>query len=200
MVNEKYQVVVSDPPWAYSDSNTGGSFKSGSKQHYMTLKPESVAKIHVSDIMEPDAVCFLWITVPLLPHGFDVMKSWGFEYKTSVFWYKVDPTTRSGRLGLGRYFRGMVEVCLVGIRGNIKPFACQSQNIIIEKPRKHSQKPEDMWRLIDGALRPHNMNRRIELFCRGEPHVSKSFMEPDILWDGWGNQCEGPRKVELDIL
>lgn len=203
----KYRVLVSDSPWSYTDHNTGGSFKSGSGQHYTTMKPETIAKMRVQDIMQDNSVCFLWITVPLLPHGLDVLRAWGFTYKTSIFWYKVDPETRTGRLGLGRYFRGMIEVCLVGIRGDIKPFACQSQNIIIEKPRKHSQKPEGFWTLIERALsdiNPHrdlgfvnhqfvdtNPEPRIELFCRGTPRNG---------WDGWGNECSGKGKVELDIL
>lgn len=190
-MEEKYQVLVCDPPWAYSDCNTGGSFKSGSKQHYTTLKPDTIGKMKVSNIMDDDAVLFLWITVPLLDKGFEVLKNWDFTYKTMITWYKVDAQTRIGRLGLGRYFRGMTEHCLIGIRGEVKPFACQMQNVIIEKPRKHSQKPERIWEMINTALRNHNMNQRIELFCRGEPRLG---------FVGWGNQCEGSRKVELDLI
>lgn len=207
MNDKKYRVLVSDPPWAYSDHNTGGSFKSGSGQHYTTMKPETVAKIRVQEIMQDDSICLLWITTPLLDKGFDVLRAWGYDYKTTITWYKVDRQTMRGRLGLGRYFRGMTEHVLVGIRGKIKPFACQSQNVIIEKPRGHSQKPEDFWRLVDhamGDINPHrdlqfvdhtlvdiNPEPSIELFCRGEPRP---------YWDGWGNECAGKRKVELDIL
>ena len=140
MNDKKYSILVSDPPYAYRDANTGGSYKSGSKQHYMVMKPETIAKMRVKDIANNNSVCFLWITVPLLPYGVDILREWGFEYKTSLFWYKVDKQTRKGRLGLGHYFRGMVEMCLVGVRGKVKPFGCQSENVIIEKPRGHSQK------------------------------------------------------------
>jgi N6-adenosine-specific RNA methylase IME4 len=208
MIEKKYRVLVADPPYAYRDANVGGSFKSGSCQHYTVMTPETIAKMRVQDIMQDNSVCFLWITVPLLPHGVDILEKWGYSYRTSLFWYKVDPETHRGRLGLGRYFRGMIEVCLVGIRGEIKPFACQSQNVIREKPRKHSQKPEGFWTLIEhalGEINPHhesgfvnhhyvvdmNPEPRIELFCRGEPRP---------YWDGWGNECTGKRKVELDIL
>jgi len=202
MTNEKYDVIVADPAWAYSDHNTGGSFKSGSTQHYMTIKPESVSKMKVSSIMKYNAICFLWITVPLLPYGFDVLDGWGFTYKTMITWYKVDESSRIGRLGMGRYFRGMTEHCLIGIRGKIKPFGCQSQNVIIEKPRKHSQKPEKIWNLIDNAVinRYEGDPQCIELFCRGEPHISNRIMNANIKWDGWGNQCEGSRKVKLDLF
>ena len=217
--DKKYQVLVADPAYAYRNHNTGGSYKSGSANHYMTMTPETAAKMHVPEIMDENSVCFLWATVPLLPEILPVLPAWGYEYKTSIFWYKKDPTPgRKFRLGLGHYFRGMVEICLVGIRGNVKPFGCQSENVIIEKPREHSRKPEAFWNLVEHALGDINPEKhlelvptgkrdprygqgynvidinpqpRIELFCRGEPRLN---------WDGWGNQCEGTRKVELDIL
>lgn len=199
---------MADPAYAYRDANTGGSFKSGSGQHYTTMKPETVAKMRVQDIMQDDSICFLWITTPLLGGGFEVLRAWGYDYKTTITWYKKDPNpNKKFRLGLGRYFRGMTEHCLVGTRGEIKPFACQSQNVIVEKPRAHSQKPEGFWTLIEHAMsdiNPHrnlqfvdhtladtNPEPRIELFCRGTPRAG---------WDGWGNECSGKGTVELDIL
>jgi mRNA (2'-O-methyladenosine-N6-)-methyltransferase len=169
------------------------------------MTPETISNMKIKTITDENSVCFLWITVPLLPHGFDILEKWGFEYKTSIFWYKVDPSTRRGRLGLGHYFRGMVETCLVGVRGNVKPFACQSPNVIIEAPREHSRKPEAFWDLVNNALRDKDLEPRIELFCRGEPRIDEGFsrlfsFEKTIEYDGWGNQCTGKRKVELDLL
>lgn len=196
-----YDVIYADPAWAYADHNTGGSFHSGSGNHYTTMKPSTVAKMRVKDILEDNAVCFLWVTTPLLPECFPVLNAWGFEYKTMITWYKKDPDHRvKFRLGMGRYFRGMTEHCMVGVRGDIKPFGCQMQNVIVEKPRGHSQKPVGVINLINSALMSHKMDRRIELFCRGEPPITPRIMDDNLLWDGWGNQCTGQRKVELDIL
>ena len=220
MNEQRFTILTADPPWGYNDHNTGGSFKSGSGNHYTTLTPETVAKMRIPEICADDSVLFLWATTPLLPDILPVMKAWDFEYKTSVFWYKKDPVPgRKFRLGMGHYFRGMMEMCLVGVRGKVKPFGCQSQYVIIEKPRGHSQKPDGFWDLLEHATGDINPNRnlelvpvpgkkdgrfgqcytmvdinplpRIELFCRGEPRP---------LWFGWGNQCTGQRKVELDIL
>lgn len=192
MNEQKYRVIVADPAWAYSDHNTGGSFKSGSGQHYTTMKPITVSRMKVYDIAHEDSILFLWATVPLLDECFEVLKAWGFEYKTMITWYKVDNETHKGRLGLGRYFRGMTEHCLVGVRGEIKPFGCQMQNVIIEKPREHSRKPERFWTMLGCAFFGRDdISPRIELFCRGEPHPN---------YYGWGNQCTGQRKVELDLF
>lgn len=213
---KRYRTIVADPPWAYTDHNTGGSFKSGSSNHYTTMTPETVGKkLHIDDICMDDSILFLWATTPLLPEIFPIVSQWGYTYKTMITWYKVDRTTLSARLGLGHYFRGMTEHCLVCTRGKVKPFGCQSHNVIIEKPREHSRKPEAFWDLVEHALskiNPHketgfekvpvdsfhhtvrfnfdtNPEPRIELFCRGSPRKG---------WDGWGNQCENG--VKLDIL
>jgi N6-adenosine-specific RNA methylase IME4 len=219
MNEKKYTALVADPPWAYRNHNTGGSFKSGSGNHYTTLTPEKVADMRIPEICADDSVLFLWATTPLLPEIFPVVNAWGFKYKTMLTWYKKDPSPRvKFRLGLGHYFRGMTEHCIVATRGDVKPFGCQSQNVIIEKPTKHSRKPEGFWSLIERALGDINPDKhldmvpvgerdpkwgqsynivdtnpvpRIELFCRGEPRSR---------WDGWGNQCEGVRKVELDLF
>ena len=134
------------------------------------------------------------------PEIFPVMEAWGFAYKTMITWYKVDPKTMRGRLGLGHYFRGMTEHCLVGIRGDMKPFGCQLPNIIIEKPREHSRKPEAFWNLVECAFRGKDVSPRIELFCRGEPHVEHAAFEQPLYYDGWGHQCTGKNKVELDLF
>ena len=116
-----------------------------------------------------------------------------------ITWYKVDPKTMNGRLGLGHYFRGMTEHCLVGVRGNVKPFGCQMQNVIIEKPRKHSQKPEAFWNLVRCAFSKRDATPRIELFCRGEPHVERVCLPYQYITTG-GKECTGKNKVELDLF
>ena len=213
MNEKKYTVVVADCPWGYKNHNTGGSHKSGSANHYMTMTPEKVAEMRVPEICADNAVLFLWGTTPLLPEIFPVVSAWGFEYKTMITWYKKDPNPGvKFRLGLGHYFRGMTEHCIVAVRGKVKPFGCQMQNVIIEKPKGHSKKPDAFWDLIEHALGDINPDKklelvptccgyytiadlnplpRIELFCRGEPRSR---------WYGWGNQCEGTRKVELDLF
>jgi len=65
------------------------------------------------DIRKDDWVLFLWATVPMLEDALLVMKAWAFKHKTAVVWRKVMPS------GMGFWFRGQVELCLVGIRGNI---------------------------------------------------------------------------------
>ena len=78
-------------------------------------------------------------------YPFEVMKAWKFKYKTKIYWRKT------GNLGLGYWFRGQVEECLVCVRGDVKAFRLQKPNFIQSKAREHSRKPEEFFQLIGPA-------------------------------------------------
>jgi len=164
--NKKYRVIYADPPWAYRNIKTGGSLKSGAAQKYPTMELQEICSLPVKDISEDDSCLFLWATVPLLPEGLEVMRAWEFKYKTSVFWRKIMS------LGLGYWFRGQVEICLIGIRGKIKPFRLQISNFIQSKAEMHSKKPTVMYSIIEST----GLEPKIELFAR----------ERRTGWDAWG--------------
>ena len=173
MSDIKFKTIVADPPWRYRNVKTGGSMKSGSAAKYPTLSLEEICALPVKEISDKNSVLCLWVPTPLLDHGFEVMKHWGFHYKTAIYWRKL------GRLGMGFWLRGQVEPCLVGVRGRVKAWRLQKPNIIQSHPREHSRKPEEFWELID----PIVIDPKIELFCRGTPRSG---------WYGWGKDCEIP--------
>ena len=77
---------------------------------------------------------------------------------------------------MGFWYRGQVEVCLVGIKGNVKAFRIQKANFIQTKALRHSEKPEEMRQLIEET----GLEPRIELFARKKVEG----------WDCWGNEVE----------
>jgi len=185
MFKNHYRAIVCDPPWQYKSIKTGGSMMSGSAAKYPTMPLLDICNMGVPAIAHSSgSVLFLWVTTPLLPEAFQVMSKWGFKYKTSIYWRKIMS------LGMGYWFRGQVELCLMGIRGDVKAFRHQKPNFIQSKVREHSQKPEEFWELINPALDAHGLSPRIELFCRGEPRIG---------WDGFGKECVGKNCVELDL-
>ena len=167
-----YKCIVADPPWQYNSVRTGGSMKSGAASHYPTMSLQEICDLPVPSISSKHTVLFLWTTTPLLDYGLSVMHAWGFTYKTTLYWHK------EGRKGLGYYFNGDVEPCLMGTRGTVKAFRTNKSNVIREKPRKHSQKPEAFWTLIEPVIQQFDLNPKIELFAR----------ETRDSWDCWGNQ------------
>lgn len=144
---------------------------SGASAKYPTMTFAELAVLPIRDIAARDCVIFLWATTPLLPDAISLLREWGFTYKTAIYWRKIMS------LGMGFWFRGQVEVCLMGTKGNIKAFRCQRPNFIQSKVRQHSQKPDEFFTLIDDCTpRP-----RIELFARDKREG----------WDAMGYAIDG---------
>ena len=103
-MNKKYSIIYADPPWSYNDKMSGHSF---SLDHeYKTQSKNWIAELPVKDISEKDCVLFMWAVSALLPEALEVMKSWGFKYKTVAFcWIKK---TKNGKQvhNLGRWTMG----------------------------------------------------------------------------------------------
>ena len=137
-------------------------FKGSPAKHYETMSLDDIKALPVGDYAAPDSALLLWAVWPLLPEALAVMRCWGFTYKTAAFvWGK---TTRAGRpaIGMGYYTRSASEVCLLGIRGNVKRLSKSVRQLIIEPRREHSRKPDrihtDIEQLFPGPY--------LELFAR----------------------------------
>lgn len=170
--NKKYQIIYADPPW---HERGAGKCKRGADKHYPLLKTKEIMALNVKDIAANNAHLYLWVTNNHLQDGLDVMKAWGFTYKTMITWAK-------NGIGLGQYFRGKTEHCLFGVKGMI-PYKIvngkrQQGTTLITAPRKrHSQKPVEMRYLISLVSDRDNFNK-IELFAR----------EKTFNWDVWGDE------------
>lgn len=168
---KKYQILYIDPPWQYKNKRTGGSLTSGAAQKYPVMSLDDIKELPIKDICDENAALFLWATTPMLEEGLDVMKTWGFKYKTAIYWRKLK------NLGLGYWFRGQVEVCLFGIKGKVKAFRLQIPNFIQSKVGKHSEKPKEMINIINKI----ELNPKIELFARQKSEG----------WDALGFEIDG---------
>ena len=94
----KYNIIYADPPWEYGSksavNNSSGSEIKKLSEHYQSMSITDIKNIPVKDITLDDACCFMWVTDSHLEEGIEVMKSWGFKYKTVAFvWVK---TTNKG--------------------------------------------------------------------------------------------------------
>jgi N6-adenosine-specific RNA methylase IME4 len=58
----------------------------------------------------------MWVTFPVLPYVFDVIKAWGFTYKSVAFvWVKRNPKSPGWFVGLGHWTRANAEICIMGV-------------------------------------------------------------------------------------
>jgi N6-adenosine-specific RNA methylase IME4 len=77
-------VISADPPWSYRDL---GHTRRIDRQ-YSIMRAADIAALPVRQISLPDCMLFLW--VPLLVDGLEVLNAWGFEYKSNwapCIWY-----------------------------------------------------------------------------------------------------------------
>lgn len=152
---ENYKLIYADLPWQYDNVTTGRNNASGAAAKYKTMSLEAICDYPLPK-HDPKSALFLWCTTPMLPYGFEVMSAWGFTYKTAIYWRKIMSH------GMGNYFRGQVEILLVGTKGKLKPFHCQKPNFLQTKVQKHSKKPREIYGLLESL----NLNPKIELFAR----------------------------------
>ena len=80
----RYRAIYADPPWAFqnrSDKGTGRNAVS----HYDCLDFPALARLPVADLAADDCALFLWAVDPLLDRAMDLIRAWGFAYKTVGF-------------------------------------------------------------------------------------------------------------------
>lgn len=170
----KHRVIYADPPWKYGDErNMAGYDESAAAGQYPTMSKDELCALNVKSLAADDAVLFCWATFPLLPDALEVVKAWGFKYKTAIVWAK-------GRANLGNYHNASAELLVIATRGSCTPDATSRPDQVqaVKREGRHSEKPEQFRSLID-ALYVHGP--RIELFRRGAAPEG---------WIVWGNEAD----------
>ena len=159
----QYGVLYIDPPWDYLPETDLG---------YPTLNREELLALPVAAKAAENAVCFLWSPASQLPLALEVMKAWGFEYKTHAVWDKESP-------GTGSYFHSRHELLLLGTKGTLPEVEpkCRHQSIIAEKRGQHSRKPKAAYVMIEQMYPGLS---KVELFARGKARDG---------WAVWGNEA-----------
>ena len=110
--DKKYDVIYADPPWkflTYSDKGKGRS----AEKHYPTMSKEAIEQLPISKIRAKNSVLFLWVTAPCFEQGLELIKAWGYTYKTVAFtWVKLNKKNGKLFMGMGYYTRANAELSL----------------------------------------------------------------------------------------
>tara|TARA_R100001244_G_C5111313_1_gene121243 strand:+ start:33 stop:590 length:558 start_codon:yes stop_codon:yes gene_type:complete len=175
--NKEYNIIYADPPWSYRDKrNTHKRICGGALSHYETLTMEEIYNLPIKEISAENCYLFLWVTFPNLIDCVKTFDYWGFTYKTLGFsWVKLNKINKKPFFGIGYYTKSNAEVCLLGIKGKVKPKSNFVSSVIMEPRDKHSKKPSivrDKIVELCGDL------PRIELFARQKIEG----------WDSWGKE------------
>lgn len=169
MPQKRFKVIYADPPFPTAQQGARGAIK-----HYDLMSIDEIKAMPICDLADDNATLLLWVTNAALPAGLEVMRAWGFDYKTNAAWDKY-------YMGLGNYFRGSHELLLLGTRGRPQPWKFRGQRSTLHFPRQeHSRKPEEMIPLIERILPD---GPYLELFARSRPNSLSD-------WSVWGNEIE----------
>ena len=167
---KKYQIIYADPPWSYNDKQNT-KLLGGAVKHYPTMSIKQLCDLPIKDLSDKNSVLFIWVTSPLLEAVFEIIKSWGFKYKTSFVWDKV-------RHNMGHYNSVRHELLLIATRGSFTPQVRKLfDSVVSEERTEHSKKPQ-IFRDIINTIYPNG--NRVELFARQKTEG----------WDVWGNEVK----------
>lgn len=174
MDDKKYQSIYADPPWNYADQDCQGTMAN----HYKGMALQDICNLPVKNISDKDCILFLWSTYPMYEEALQVIKAWGFRYRTLGFqWLKLNKKNFGWFYGLGRWTRGNTEPCLLATKGHPKRISPAVFQLIESPLMRHSQKPAEVRKRIIQLVGDLS---RIELFARQKTEG----------WDVWGNEVE----------
>ena len=133
------------------------------------MSNDEIKDIPVHEMAGENCVLWLWTTNSHLPDALEIIKEWGFQYKTLLTWVK-------NRIGTGHWLRGRTEHCIMAVKGH-PVINLSNQATVIHAPvREHSQKPDEFYRLVETLC----LGSKIELFAR----------ESRDGWDRWLSQTD----------
>ena len=187
---KKYQIIYADPPWKFSNKNTGGSMNSGSANQYKVMTLKQLKALPINEIADDNCVLVMWWVASMPQEAIDLVKAWGFELKTmtAFTWIKK---TKLGKFffGMGFWTRAGSENCLLAVRGKPKPASRSVRSVFEAIVGKHSEKPSIAR---DKIIELCGDVPRIELFARKKMNG----------WHSWGNDVESDidLKVKNEVL
>lgn len=152
-----FDIISFDPPWPYEgESKEITTYDPNGRRvanPYPEMSIEEIKKIEVPS--SDNSVVFLWTTHKFLNDAFDILKTWGFQYKATLVWDKE-------KMGMGAWLRMQCEFCLIGIKG--KPYwdNTKYRDIIREARREHSRKPDSFFEMVENIT----LGRKLEYFSR----------------------------------
>ena len=176
--DKKYNIIYADPAWSfgsksYQDSNR--DMIDIQKSHYTTMTEEEISSLPVKNITKDDCILFMWVTDSHLKEALNVIKCWGFSYKTIGFTWVKQYKTGSYCYNFSPYVLKSTEICLIATKGKLNKLKEKNniKGLVFAERTKHSKKPNEV-------------RKRIEQLCKDLPRIELFARERVSGWDAWG--------------
>jgi N6-adenosine-specific RNA methylase IME4 len=174
----RFSTILIDPPWQFQNRTGKVAPEHRRLKRYETMSMEEIAALPVPWHARERSHLYLWCPNALLAEGLEIMRSWGFTYKTNLVWYKVRKDGGPDGRGVGFYFRNVTELVLFGVKGAMRtlPPGRSQVNVIAKQKREHSRKPDELYTLIEQ--------------CSPGPYLELFARERMPGWTQWGNELD----------
>lgn len=173
---QRFETVLADPPWRFQNRTGKMAPEHVRLARYRTMGFDEIGALPVDETVGQGAHLYLWVPNALLSEGLEVMRKWGFTYKTNLVWFKVRKDGGPDGRGVGFYFRNVTELVLFGVKGARRTLdpGRRQVNLFAERKREHSRKPEQLYDIIEAC----SPGPYLELFAR--------HARPE--WHQWGDE------------
>lgn len=176
---KKYQIIYADPPWkqAKGGKKNVRPNSSGTKLDYETMAITEIDMLmeYVVPLGDENHNLFMWAIDKTLWEAERIAKNCGYKLHARMIWNKVTGIPAAFTIRYGH------EYLLWFYRGKLLPVAKEERgkihSVFTEQVKKHSQKPEIAYQIIE-RLYPNT--EKLELFARNKRSG----------WDVWGNEVE----------
>lgn len=165
--NKKYGTLYIDPAW---EQELVGKFKTRFQRSqelpYDTMSYEKIANLPLKSLCLPETHIWLWTSNQWVKKSLKLLEDWDFNYLCMVTWVKPS--------GVGAWFANTTQHLLFAYNEKcvFPKNRYRPTHIITGLPKKHSQKPKEFYKLIEGI----SPEPRLELFARDRRQG----------WDAWG--------------
>jgi N6-adenosine-specific RNA methylase IME4 len=175
--DKKYQIIYADPPWKQSKGGAKAVRKnsSGKPLDYSVCSLDEIKSClsRASSLTGENAVMFLWTIDKYLHEAEQIAKELGYKLHARMIWNKVTGIPAAFTVRYGH------EYLLYLYKGKLIPIATEERGkihtVFTEQVKRHSQKPEIAYRIIERLYPDKN---KIELYAR-------NYRDG---WDCWGDE------------
>ena len=173
-----FSTILIDPPWRFQNRTGKIAPEHRRLRRYETMSFEQIAELPISAHAAEKSHLYMWCPNALLPEGLQTMQAWGFAYKTNIVWYKIRIDGGPDGRGVGFYFRNVTELVLFGVKGKMRtlPPGRRQVNIIAQRKREHSRKPDELYDVIEA--------------CTPGPYLELFARQRRPGWTQWGDEVD----------
>lgn len=184
-----YRAVLMDVPWKFLVRSEKGMDRSP-ENHYSTMTLEQIKALPIRDLIHPKGtVMYFWVIDTHVQMAFDVLRAYGFAYKTVGFYWAKTNRDGSFFTGMGFWTRANpehayeayfgeteqeVERAFLATVGNPKRTGKDVRRLIVSPRREHSRKPDEIY-------------ERIEALTDG-PYLELFARQHRPGWSQWGDE------------